>query len=180
MKKAPIRRTELPRRPHGPVLITPPVTNGRSGMNDRLSKLPGIEIDRRLGSGREWIDQLRSRSVLPYRSLALMPSILPHGPAPGAQCRAGFGWTDQNFAPLAFMTEHMPLRVYRWWVANLDIVFGMFPRRKQWESHGESALLGCQMPLLRGHRVLPRSLHFPRLAPDQQRTGGHRLGFLSV
>lgn len=142
MKKAPIRRTELPLRPHGPVLITPPVTNGRSGMNDRLRKLPGIEIDRRLGSGREWIDQLRSRSELPYRSLALMPSILPHGPAPGAQCRAGFGWTDQNFAPLAFMTEHMPL--------------------------------------LRGHRVLPRSLHFPRLAPDQQRTGGHRLGFLSV
>lgn len=153
-------------------------------MNDRLSKLPGIEIDSRLGSDREWIDHLRILAELPYPSLALMPSILPLVRRRVPSALAGFGWADLNFSPLAFMTEHMHLRAYRWWATNLDVAFRMFPIREQWESRGESARLGCLAPEFEDTEFcqevfISQGVRWITIAPVAI-ADGHRLGFLSL
>lgn len=102
-----------------------------------LQNFPHLQIDPAFSSEREWLDHLRGLTELPYPSLALMPSILPIG-RQRVQCKfGGFGWTDAQLQPLAFMSEQTNLPAYRWWASNLEAVFRIFPLREQWEDRGE-------------------------------------------
>lgn len=111
-----------------------------------LQNIPHLEIDPAFSSEREWLDHLRMLAELPYPSLALMPSILPIV-RQRVPCKfGGFGWTDAQLQPLAFMSEQTNLRAYRWWASNLEVAFRIFPLREQWEDRGEGVRERCARP----------------------------------
>ncbi|MFT3778180.1 MAG: hypothetical protein QM772_07875 [Ottowia sp.] len=107
-------------------------------MRYRLNGLPGVEIDPDFASERDWLAHLSLLAGLPYPSLALMPSILAIVRA-RVHCAVGsFGWTDADMNPTAFMTEHMSLRAYQWWISHASDFFAQCPIPAQWDSRGES------------------------------------------
>lgn len=113
-------------------------TDQKAPVRYRPSSLPGVEIDPAFASERDWLAHLGLLADLPYPSLALMPSILAVVRS-RVDCAVGsFGWTDAGMNPTAFMTEHMSLRAYQWWISHASEFFALCPIQAQWDSRGES------------------------------------------
>ncbi|MFD1710411.1 hypothetical protein ACFSF0_07320 [Ottowia flava] len=107
-------------------------------MRYQLSGLPAVEIVPGFARKRDWLAHLDLLAELPYPSLALMPSILAAVRSRIDCTVGGFGWTDGSLNPTAFMTEHMSLRAYQWWIDNASEFFTLCPIQTQWSSGGES------------------------------------------
>ncbi|MFT4195358.1 helix-turn-helix transcriptional regulator [Ottowia sp.] len=153
-------------------------------MRYRLSGLPGVEIEPGFASERDWLAHLSLLAGLPYPSLALMPSILATVRSRVRCAVGGFGWTDGDIHPTAFMTEHMSLRAYQWWIDNASEFFALCPIQAQWDSRGESFRQFIAAPAFAEtaffHEVFgSQGLRWATLAPVRI-AQGEGYGFLSV
>lgn len=153
-------------------------------MQYKFRQVPELIHNRSFGTDREWLEHLRLIAELPYPSLALMPSILPIIRCRVSNTVGGFGWTDLDFAPLAYMTDQMHLSAYQWWASNLEVAFGMFPIAEQWASRGEMVRRIClgadfETSALFREVLVPQGLRWMTIAPGTI-AGGTRLGFLSM